>query len=123
MATHFRSCLRAAALALLVLGMMVQPILIGIGQVHEVEHAMFSDASHAHEFTDDHHGGGASQGGPGHATGSHSLMHHHATVVVADMPWIAPLSAVQPAGTSEFAFSDCAVPVGRCTGPFRPPIV
>jgi hypothetical protein len=121
-ATHFRSYLRAAALALLVLGLMVQPILIGVGQVHEVEHAVFGGASHDHELTNDHHDGGAPDGDPSHATGSHSLMHHHAVVVVADVPWNAPLPRAQASDAGEFAFPECAVSAGSRAGPFRPPI-
>lgn len=64
---------------LLALGMVVNPVLAAVGELHGMEHAAMAsgDDVHAHAHASDsqahdHHGGG---GESGHASGGHGLLH------------------------------------------------
>jgi hypothetical protein len=120
-ARKFATVLRASFMALLLLGLATQPVLIAVGQLHEVEHALFDIGDHGHELEDGHQDGADSQHDPGHATGSHSLMHHHAVVVAADVLTIVGICPCVTLSTT-FILPERAVTAGRCAVHFRPPI-
>ncbi len=75
--------LRTSFLALLVLGLMIQPLLAQLGELHAAEHAMLvaTDAhGHDHDADSDHDAYIDSEDGRNpdqddHATGAHGLMH------------------------------------------------
>ncbi len=69
--------LRVGFLTLLVLGLMIQPLLAQLGELHAAEHAM---AVAADEHDHDHDAEGDTEDGSNpdqddHATGAHCLMH------------------------------------------------
>ncbi|HEY5803051.1 MAG TPA: hypothetical protein VIT90_05090 [Lysobacter sp.] len=109
-------------MATLLLGLATQPILIAVGQVHEIEHAAFGLEGHDHGSEADHRDGVPSDHDPGHATGTHSLMHHQTVVVVAIVPSVGALCGVVATSPTTFNPLRRNLPTGGCGLPFRPPI-
>ncbi|HEY5851929.1 MAG TPA: hypothetical protein VIT62_14335 [Lysobacter sp.] len=109
-------------MATLLLGLATQPILIAVGQVHEIEHAAFGLDDHDHGSEGDHHDGAPCDHHPGHATGTHSLMHHQSVVVVAVVPSVGALCGFVATSPTIFNPLQRIVPTGGCGLPFRPPI-
>lgn len=118
---HCPNFLRASMLALLVLGLVAQPVLNHAGSLHATEHAQSADtAGNGHE----HPGGsGDVASEPGHPQGLHLLMHLATGGATAD---IAPTLALPPVPTvtgSVPLSSPTDVPSQHPNTPFRPPIV
>jgi hypothetical protein len=123
-----RLLLRSAFLALLVLGMVVNPTLAAVGELHAIDHAAAAwdhdRGGHAHSTdTDDHHH--AHPGGQpdhDHATGAHGLMHQGGTVSFGLPEAGVVVSDASPCGPLLPEFRRRALP-GDCPSlPFRPPI-
>lgn len=126
-----RQLLRTALLVLLALGMVVQPALGSLGELHEVEHAVVAQSDHGHDHGDDHahdhdpdashdHGGDGSD--PDHATGSHGLLHQSGTVSVT-LPEVMPCLLRQvPAEPRLPESGPFHLPGDTPDLPFRPPI-
>ncbi len=126
-----RRLLRTALLVLLALGIVVQPVLGAMSELHEVEHAISAQFDHAHDHGDDHahdqdvaanheHGGNGSD--PDHATGSHGLLHQVITVS-AILP--EAMTSVLQQVPSEPRLSESGpfqLPGDTPNLPFRPPI-
>jgi hypothetical protein len=125
-----RHCRRLrTVLVLLVLGMVVNPTLAAVGELHGIEHAAMADHAdvHAHAHPDDpghhhdhdRHGDGSDSG---HASGGHGLMHQGGSLSVT-MP-------EEALSVSDVALCEPLLPEFRrlhFSGdapdlPFRPPI-
>lgn len=124
---HYSRLMRTAFLALLVLGMAINPTLAAVGDLHAIEHAAAASGhdrdGHPHSAgTDHHHHDPSGQPDRDHATGTHGLMHQNCTVSFA-----LPEAEVVVSG---LAASGPLLPEihrhplsGDCPNlPFRPPI-
>jgi hypothetical protein len=125
---HYRRLLRTAFLALLVLGLVVNPTLAAVGELHAIEHAAAASGhdrdGHPHSAgTDDHHHDHPS-GHPDrdHATGTHGLMHQSGTASFTLPEAEVVVSGLAACGPLLPEFRRCPLP-GDCPNlPFRPPI-
>jgi hypothetical protein len=127
----FRRNLRLPGTALrvlLMLGMVVNPVLAAVGELHGMEHASLAAGGEAHDHDHahtshiqphDHRGGGDD---PDHATGGHGLLHQ--VVGGTDPLPDSPLRiSMQPAcGLHLPECSRCQLPGDSPDLPFRPPI-
>lgn len=104
--------LRAAMLALLVLGIMVRPMLEMIGELHAVEHAALIGDNDPQ----------GNQLDPDHTMGTHGLLHQSSGNADSTLP--APLSLTAPPSTPVVLPVHTARAPGGAyiTLPFRPPI-
>lgn len=107
-----------AALLLLALAMLVQPVLAAVGELHAVDHASHvasvHDEDHAPHEEDD----------PAHALGTHALLHQPTCGgACAVFPAALPVPSFLPA-TVDLPGADAPGPPRTVlTIPFRPPIV
>jgi hypothetical protein len=116
---------RVCLLALLVLGMMIEPVLAQLSELHAAEHATEVTADvhdHGHETGDTHHGGDPEQ--DDHASGTHGLMHQSGGCSTLTGP-VAGMSVPEVyARTPDLPIPDTiGVPHAVPSSPFRPPIV
>jgi hypothetical protein len=131
--------LRASLLALLVLGLIVQPMLTRLSETHEAEHALGLDEhrdGHGHPHDDPHNHphdlaqhphqdeGAPSEDAPGedHTSGIHGLMHQPGGY--STLEWIVGI-AIPPAPRHVQSPPDrvrCGLPRQPPSTPFRPPI-
>ncbi len=119
-----RSLLHTALLVLLALGVLLQPVLGALGDLHGLEHAaaMQSD-DHGHSHHDGHeapHDGDDALGDP---IGEHGLLHQggFATSMALIEPvflLLPPMRMGEPLDRSHAP----GPPISRLTLPFRPPI-
>ena len=122
--------IRTGLMALLLVGLAIQPVLVAAGQLHELEHAIAAREAanhahadgHTHTNTHAHEHDHEPHHDPGHATGSHSLMHHHAVTSAADVPPSMRICATAVAGKPEFPVPELPAIRGRYTVQLRPPI-
>ncbi len=119
-AARLSKLLRTSLLALLVLGLAVNPALAFVGELHGADHALLVEADGHH-----HDDAGLHDDAPGsdHTDGTHGLLHQSSSggaftdcVAVIALPAAAfgPVVFALPATTS--------APLQHLTGPFRPPI-
>ena len=112
--------LRASLLALLVLGLAVNPALTFVGELHGADHALLAEAGGHH-----HDEAGLHDDAPDtdHTEGAHGLLHQSSgggafsdSVAVITLPAVAyePVVIALP--------TPLPVPLQHVTGPFRPPI-
>ena len=125
-----RRLLRTALLVLLALGMVVQPALGALGELHEVEHAAIAQSDSGHDHGDDHlhdhdadtghqHGDGSDQD---HATGPHGLLHQAASASATLPDPVTFLPPQVPAGSHLPESGPLHLPGDAPGLPFRPPI-
>jgi hypothetical protein len=143
MRSHFaqaRRFLRASLLALLVLGLIIQPMLTRLSETHEAEHAMGLDehadghghphdhphdlAQHPHQGEDAPGEGAKGEDVPGedHTSGIHGLMHQPGGY--STLEWIVGI-AIPPGPRHVQSPPDrvrCGLPLQPPSTPFRPPI-
>lgn len=140
---HSLKLLRAGGLGLLLLGLAIQPVLLAVGALHALEHAMLEarvdrddarrddrdhrahphdDGDNDHDHAQDLHGHGHGLHDPSHASGSHSLMHYQLPGLVADVLAIPALYPPRACDDAGFPIADIRLPVAQTTVPFRPPI-
>ena len=118
-----RSVLRTALLVLLAFGLLVQPVLKALGELHDVEHAVAMQSDHGHPHHDGHEMPPGDDEAPGDAFGLHGLLHMCAPAApmapceMAGVP--APLVAT---GDPPDGADASGAPTSRMTSPFRPPI-
>lgn len=120
---HHRSFLHAALLVLVAFGVLLQPILGALADLHDVEHAVALQSDHGHSHVDGHDepsGGGDPSGDP---IGAHNLLHQSgfATSLALLDPALLLLTPVLVGEPPQpvHAFGSPATPL---TLPFRPPI-
>ena len=118
--------IRTGLVALLLAGLAIQPVLVAAGQLHELEHAITAreaaDHAHADGHTRLHSHDHKPHHDPAHATGSHSLMHHHAVTSAAVVPPSMRICATTVAGKPDFPVPELPAIRGRYTVQLRPPI-
>lgn len=112
-----RRLLGKAALLLLALAMLVQPMLAAVGELHAVEHG--SHVASAHD--DDH--APHEEDDPAHALGAHALLHQSTYGgACAVLSAALPVPSFLPA-TVDLSGADApGLPRSVLTLPFRPPI-
>ncbi|WP_162616009.1 hypothetical protein [Solilutibacter oculi] len=118
-----RSFLRTALLVLVVLGMLIQPALAALGDLHEIEHAAALHSDHGHAHHDGHEVPADDKDAPGDPLGIHSLL--HPSGAAASMALIEPvvlLPSLMAEGESPVRAYASGPPMSRLTLPFRPPI-
>lgn len=115
---------RAALLALLVLGTMLRTGLQLVGEVHAAEHDLHAAATeHGHT-----HGPEGDQplspqpGQPSHGEGTHALMHQAGGVAFADVTFAVDLVASAPGADAPAWYRPVALAASHPATPFRPPI-
>ena len=92
---HCLNFLRASLLVFLVLGMMVQPVLNHIGNLHATEHAQSADtAGNGHDLGQSETRDTSPD--PGHPKGAHILMHLAAAGATADIAPTVVLPSAMP---------------------------
>lgn len=132
-ATRF---LRAGLLALLVLGLIIQPMLTRLSETHEAEHALGLDEhgdghghphNHPHDLAQHPQHGEDAKGedipGEDHTSGIHGLMHQPGGY--STLEWIVGI-AIPHAPRHVQSVPDrvrCGLPQQPPSTPFRPPIV
>lgn len=117
------SFLRTLLLGLLALGVLIQPVVSALADVHVLEHAAATLSDHGHA----HHGGHdepAPDGDPsGDAVGAHALMHGGAVVVSMTLPELSASWIGTRFGSVAPNTPATLLPPSRpLTLPFRPPI-
>jgi len=119
-ATRLSHLLRTCLLALLVLGLAVNPALAFVGELHGADHALVAaEDGHHHDDAGLHDEAPDSD----HTEGAHGLLHQSSSggaftgcVAVIALP-------AAPYGPVVFALpTPLPVPLQHLTGPFRPPI-
>lgn len=120
--------LRASFLAMLVLGLVIQPVVAQLSDLHAVEHAAAAIAEHGHDhgpgnvnLADTH--GDEAPGQDDHSAGSHGLMHQaggSSTLTASALALSVP-SVYAPAADLPMPAS-ARIPQQSPTNPFRPPI-
>ena len=118
-----RSLLHYALFLVVALGVLLQPILGAVGDLHAVEHAVALQSDHGHAHHDGHDDPADDDDGSGDATGAHSLLHQGgfaASMALLDssFQFLAPI----PAGDPLPSFHSPGPPIAPLTLPFRPPI-
>lgn len=121
--------LRAITMALLLLGVVVNPVLAYVSDIHEVEHA----SAGSHGDVDDHHQADAAVADSDSDSDSeddrtadvwHGLMHvGHAHGASTDTLFAPMIAALPPAQAAAFPPTAPLTPLQHIAGPFRPPIV
>ena len=117
-----RRLFRASFLALLVLGLMINPVLAQLGEFHAAEHAVAADA-HGHDHRADGTNDGDDPEQDDHTSGSHGLMHQNGgsttlTGLVASMS--VPMVYTR---MPDLPIPDAiGIPQEVPSSPFRPPI-
>lgn len=115
--------LHAALLVLVALGVLLQPVLGALGELHGLEHAAALQSEHGHTHLEGHgepHDGDDAHGEP---VGEHGLLHQggFATCMARIEPGFllpAPIRVGDPSARSHAP----GPPPSRLTLPFRPPI-
>lgn len=120
-----RRILRSALLTLLMLGLVINPVLAAVGELHGLEHAAMAASAglhdHAHQEGSDHpHPGDDAD--PEHASGLHGLLHQTGSVSETLPEGLSALLVQLPpeADLPEFGMSHR--PGDSPNLPFRPPI-
>ncbi|TAK38647.1 MAG: hypothetical protein EPO30_03735 [Lysobacteraceae bacterium] len=119
--------LRATLLVLLALGVVVNPLLGAVSELHGVEHAATADVvddhghGHAHPTGTDHRGG-IPEPDADHSLGSHGLLHQGAGVTAALPEVLSVLPSDAPAQTRIAVPEPPHLPDDLASLPFRPPI-
>lgn len=118
-----RSLLRTALLVLVAFGMLLQPVLAALGELHEVEHAVALHSDHGHSHHDGHEIPDDEGDAPGDPVGSHGLL--HPCGAAASMALLEPAALLAaPVGMGEPPDrAHASAPRSlHLTLPFRPPI-
>lgn len=111
-----RPLLANAALLLLALALVVQPVLAAVGELHAVGHA-------THTVSTDGDGHASDEDDPAHASGAHALLHQAVPGGACDVLPTASPGPVVGCLTVEPPLTDPqARPTMLLTLPFRPPI-
>lgn len=116
---------KTALLVLLALGMVVQPVLGAISDLHGAEHAAMADVAsdHGHAHGDDaDHGHEGAAPGPDHVKGTHVLMHLDVGLAVALTESVVRVPAGIPESLAHPEADADGLPVATPHLPFRPPI-
>lgn len=129
-----RRFLRSALLAVLVLGMVLKPTLVMLGDLHGAQHSLAGTVHGAHGHDHGHHDGsepGAAGSDPhpgdraapdGHALGSHGLLHQETTLSLSLPESLIRIPMPVPARETLPASGDFGRPGAPPEMPFRPPI-
>ena len=118
-----RSLLHYALLLVLALGVLLQPILGAVGDLHEVEHAVAVQSNYGHAHHDDHDDPAGDEDVSGDPIGSHNLLHEGG--FAASMALLEPSFRYllpSPDGNPPACFHSPGPPIAPLTLPFRPPI-
>lgn len=118
-----RSLFRYALLVVVALGVLLQPLLADMGELHDVEHSIAMQSDHGHAHHDGHDDPADGDEVPGEPIGTHNLLHQGGFAVSAALfePSFYLVSPV-PAGDPPASFHSTAPPIAPLTLPFRPPI-
>ena len=118
--SRHRRLLQTCAFALLLLGLLCQPVLGFVGELHAIEHAAV--AGHADEHAGDHADAAGDEGEPDHALGEHGLL-HQCSGGASSIPPAHPMLVLATGPTTTLPIVEASQPVGAVlTLPFRPPI-
>ena len=118
-----RSFLHAALLVLVAIGVLLQPVLGALGELHGLEHAAALQSDHGHSHHDGHDQPDDGDDALGDPIGEHGLLHQGgvATSMALIEPaflLLPPISVGDPLDRSHAP----GPPTSRLTLPFRPPI-
>ena len=118
-----RSLLDYALLVVLALGVLLQPILGAVGELHAFEHAIAVQSDHGHAHHDGYDDPADDEHVLGDPIGAHSLLHQGGfaasmALLVSSFQFLAPI----PAGDPLSSFHATGPPITPLTLPFRPPI-
>ena len=117
------SLLHYALLLVVALGVLLQPVLASMGELHNVEHAVAVQSDHGHAHHDGHDNPVGDDDVPGDPVGAHNLLHQGG--VAASVALLEPsfhLVSPMPAGVPPASFHPTGPPIAPLTLPFRPPI-
>ena len=127
--SRVRVLLSVGLLCMLVLGIVARPMLDRVTGLHALEHRALTQAAlaadaHPHPHSlDDHPTPQSPDEEPGHAQGSHGLLHQaDATGSISLLPMLPPYAAASPASTM-MALRIDGLTQHLSGSPFRPPIV
>lgn len=118
-----RRFLHAALMLLVAFGVLLQPILGALGELHELEHAVATHSDHGHSHLDGHDEPAGGDDPSGDPIGAHELLHQGgpagsmALLGVAP-PFFAQVLVREPPDRDH----PSGFPGLRLTLPFRPPI-
>lgn len=118
-----RHLFRQFALVLVALGVLMQPILRSIGDLHDMEHTVALQSDHGHSHHDGHEEPPRDDQAPGDPLGLHGLLHQFGAV--GSMALLEPASLLASAPVTGGPPDRARVPgppASRLTSPFRPPI-
>lgn len=118
-----RSLLRIALLALVAFGVVVQPVLGFLGDLHDLEHTVALQSDHGHSHHDGHEAPAGDDEAPGEPLGVHGLLHQFGAV--GSMALQEPASLLTSAvaiGDPPICAREPSPRMSRLTLPFRPPI-
>lgn len=125
---HLR-ILRLLVAAWMIAGLVLQPVLAALGDLHELDHLAEGCGDHAqgdfhaHDHADHRHGDDPGDGSGSHTGGLHSLLHSFAGMNGATLPDLPSIVGTGPIGSLP---PQRALDQGRIAGhpnsPFRPPI-
>ncbi len=118
-AARFLKRLRASLLAFLVLGLVINPSLTFVSELHGADHAVATQADGHH-----HDNAGLHDGAPDsdHTEGTHGLLHQSSGGAFSDSVAVITLPAVVYALVMVALPTPLTVALQHLTGPFRPPI-
>lgn len=118
-----RSLLHFTLVLLVAIGVLLQPVLGALGDLHDAEHAAAVQSDHGHSHHDGHDEPIGDDEALGDPIGTHILLHQGgvATSMALPEPSFRLLSPT-PAGEPS-ARTTPAPPIAVLTLPFRPPIV
>lgn len=118
-----RRLLHYALLLVVALGVLLQPVLGALADLHDVEHAVAMQSEHGHAHHDGHDEPVGDEDASGDPVGAHNLLHDAgfaASMALLDRSFrvASPISAGDPPA----CFHSTRPPIAPMTLPFRPPI-
>lgn len=121
---RYRSLLHYALLLVVALGVMLQPVLGAMGDLHDVEHTVATQSDHGHAHHDGHDDPVGEKDPSGDPVGAHNLVHKAGfatSMVILDSTerFLFVVSDRDPPA----CFTSVGPPIAPLTLPFRPPIV
>lgn len=118
-----RSLLHYALLLVVALGVLLQPVLGAMGELHDVEHTIAAQSDHGHAHHDGHDDPAGDEEASGDPLGAHNLLHDAgfaASMALFDFSFRV-VSSIAP-GDPPACFHSPGPPIAPLTLPFRPPI-
>lgn len=118
-----RSLLHYALLVVVALGVLLQPVLGAVAELHDVEHTVAAQSDHGHGHHDGHDDPVGDEDESGDPVGAHNLLHDAgftASMALLDRS----LRVISPTAPGDPPACSCSPgpPIALLTLPFRPPI-